>query len=445
MTRGAASGQGRARRVQTSTPIPATLDATVGSGLTRGAIKSPNLYEASSYVLLAACRPDETAFEATSADGKPCGAFTDALLKQLHRVAFDRVTYMELVDSFRDELLQQRPLCDGANKTRLLFNGVGARFNPTTYLVRPVGDGGQFSVDAGLVEGVVVGTEFSFPELDIYGPKSAPPKGTPKESPTATFVAVSVDLASSVLELKEDSKRPLGLQNERSSFPVVVTKWNNNAYLLKVALEQDDGPGFKLPVIQPKPGHKFIFTDDLKQADIIIRRGKDGKVTFKRTDVLLSIYAPVCPPLLIHPPNFANVLGCVAHFNYHLYNTNPLRPLKSLVRLSVQRLQGAPGWDKGDNDDDMLSEEPERKDVTFEEEVDYGFTISNHSAYDLFPYLFYFDPTTYEVQVRQQWSISPNIHSTECCACDDRFGMPHPAHHHSPPWSAFKQSPLLSS
>ena len=394
MTRGAASGQGRARRVQTKTPIPSTLDATVGS-VSRGAVMSPNLYDAASYVLLAACRPEETAWEATSANGKPCGAFTDALLRQLHRVAFDRVTYSELIDSFRDELLQQQPLCDGANKKRLIFNGVGARFNPPTYLVRPMEDEGRYSVDAGIVEGVVVGTEFGFPEIDTSPSKSAAPKTPPKDTDTSvTFVAVSVGLASSVLELREGSKEDLAAKSGRTSaFSVIVTKWNNNAYILKVFLAQDDGPDVKLPVIQPKPGHKFTFSSDEKQADVIVRRERDGKVIFRRTDALLSLYARDSPPLLINPPNFANVLGSVAHFNYHLYNTNPLRPLKSLVRLSAQRLQED---DKGDDEDNLLAEG--RQDVVFEEEVDYGFTISNHSEYDLFPYLFYFDPTTYEIQ-----------------------------------------------
>jgi hypothetical protein len=36
-----------------------------------------------------------------------------------------------------------------------------------------------------------------------------------------------------------------------------------------------------------------------------------------------------------------------------------------------------------------------------EPEGKYGFAICNYSQYDLFPYLFYFDPATYSVDVRE--------------------------------------------
>jgi hypothetical protein len=38
--------------------------------------------------------------------------------------------------------------------------------------------------------------------------------------------------------------------------------------------------------------------------------------------------------------------------------------------------------------------------LTSEVGAQYGFTIRNTSEEDLFPYLFYFDPGTYTIQVR---------------------------------------------
>ena len=46
-----------------------------------------------SHVLLAACHSDELAFERTSG-----GLFTDALLKTLKHIGFDKLTYTTLLD-----------------------------------------------------------------------------------------------------------------------------------------------------------------------------------------------------------------------------------------------------------------------------------------------------------------------------------------------------------
>ncbi|KAJ7138018.1 peptidase C14, caspase domain-containing protein [Mycena epipterygia] len=107
----------RIRSVPTFKPLPENLDRTLRVALSGESYKC----DMNSHVLLAACREQEKAYEATSDAGKPCGFFTDSLVKQLREIETNRVTYAELVGRL-PTLYDQNPQCEGANKDRFLFD-----------------------------------------------------------------------------------------------------------------------------------------------------------------------------------------------------------------------------------------------------------------------------------------------------------------------------------
>ncbi|KAJ7138012.1 peptidase C14, caspase domain-containing protein [Mycena epipterygia] len=107
----------RVRSVPTFEPLPENLDRTLRVALSGESYKC----DMNSHVLLAACREQEKAYEATSDAGKPCGFFTDSLVKQLREIEPNRVTYAELVGRL-PTLYDQNPQCEGTNKDRFLFD-----------------------------------------------------------------------------------------------------------------------------------------------------------------------------------------------------------------------------------------------------------------------------------------------------------------------------------
>ncbi|PCH38913.1 hypothetical protein WOLCODRAFT_21243 [Wolfiporia cocos MD-104 SS10] len=72
-----------------------------------------------SYVLLAACRPEETARE-EGPDGEATGVFTSALLKTLREYPLGELTYSRLVELLPG-MPDQHPICEGINRERVLF------------------------------------------------------------------------------------------------------------------------------------------------------------------------------------------------------------------------------------------------------------------------------------------------------------------------------------
>jgi hypothetical protein len=62
--------------------------------------------------------------------------------------------------------------------------------------------------------------------------------------------------------------------------------------------------------------------------------------------------------------------------------------------------------------------------LTSEIDTQYGFTIRNTSDENLFPYLFYFDPETYTIQVRTIVRIWPRSR-VDCCSPELVFAYGH--------------------
>ena len=347
-----------------------------------------------SHVLLAACRQGQLACEATTADGVPCGFFTDNLIKHLRLINLDRVTYADLL-SLLPERINQNPQCEGENKTRILFNGKAAVRDPKAFKLTK--KDGTTTVSAGSVHGVIVGTEFAVQDVDVT---------PPSRNDLGILVAISVDINSSVLD------HPPGADafDVSHGATVLVSDWKNDALTLKVAVEMEAEDELARALFPPPDPtqlsqverilkNKFVKVHARTDADIAVKRDsvEDNNLIIDRLDALIPTYTNPTTQFntMGKLDNFPSIFDAIAQFNYHLSNHNSSHPLDQLVSLELYRLNAVRVPDKTignlfvDNDVRLLREAG----------AQYGLAIINRSTHDLFPYLFYFDPSDYSIMV----------------------------------------------
>jgi hypothetical protein len=95
-----------------------------------------------------------------------------------------------------------------------------------------------------------------------------------------------------------------------------------------------------------------------------------------------------------------DVLDAAAHFNHHLlrhnYDIEFARKVRMELYLLTTSVDGhrVPNLDVGD----FFKDGSETK-LLFDERNEYGFTIVNDSDHDVYPYLFYFDPSDDRINV----------------------------------------------
>ena len=99
----------------------------------------------------------------------------------------------------------------------------------------------------------------------------------------------------------------------------------------------------------------------------------------------------------------------MAHFKYHLERHHLSETLRTVsaphtddplsgITIQIHRLSKEPDDRVLDLDAGNLLVD-NHANLVSDEEADYGIAIVNESGYDLFPYLFYFDPSDYSIQV----------------------------------------------
>jgi len=384
------------RSVETSRPIPATLDEDIwGSNLTRAAevVIPPGFrYKfMSSHVLLAACRQEEKSRESTSSDGLPCGFFTNGLVTQLRQINLSEVTYaqlLELLPTAKD----QHPQCEGTNKNRLLFDNKVPPVDQNSFEVtqRAVG---EFEVPVGSIHGVVNGTKFQVRHHTLD---------------TAIFlVAVSVDVSSAVLNpLHKDqaSTLPMGAK-------VVIFDWNNSEVMIKVFLPPLSGVS---QFLFPGPNNKvdflkrrFVKVDSPDNADVVLARKLNGEFDIERRDSMIPEHCKTHVQFKMDNDRLywlPSIVDAIAHFNFFLRKRWRNDLLEGQLALEMYRLAGEPGAFMPDTSLGNMFVGGMAK-FKVKESALYGFAIINRSPCDLFPYLFYFDPSSYSIEA---WYIPPS-------------------------------------
>ncbi|KAJ7896200.1 caspase domain-containing protein [Mycena leptocephala] len=388
---------GRHRTARTSSrSIPLELDSHLWKGKA-DTVQSYRLWapSATSHVLLAACREDETARE-VEYNGTVHGHFSKHLLDHLRSTDLENTTYSELIGRM-PKLLGQTPHCGGTRRNCLIFNVTYPAAGPHAILT-PYADSGfrgsstlqpkdsdspqMFRVEMGTVEGVVPGTEFA-----AYAPSN---------NFLCTLVAQSVQVGHMILVAEQNTPHIEIPSGSRA----VVSDWKNDAMILLVYLPADfPYTAHVFPATQTRPTSTFAEAPSLEEAHIVVRTDGDEIVIQPQMITMRTCQPETRFALLRNPEHLPDAIDGIAHFIYFLDHTNASDALKGKFALEMHRLRGdypqrAPDPRVG-QDGNMIEDGEAR--FASEKGAKYGFTIRNTSSQDLFPYLFYFDPEAYTI------------------------------------------------
>ena len=409
------------------------LDADV-RGLGRSAnIKIPENFvydNMSSHVLLAACKREEQAYETTN-QGEPYGAFTNALMQILNNASLDRMTYEELIKCLPSLPSQQTPQCGGSNTKKILFDKkVPPAENyknsfPVT-VKQPGGDSGcveeYYEVQAGVIHGISIGTEFRIhsPDLQYLG----------------VLVAKTVCAQSSILIHRDtDAKIQVPLEGARA----VVSNWKNDDLILKVYVNSDPqdrlGGFLELPKTMEEKLQKQCYArvPTREEAEIVLEYLPSREVLeIERTDNIIGAHAErkiqvSLPEGELHRMPF--ILDDIALFRYHLLRshgaTKMIQDIGSSVitdgedgrvEMHLYRLSEWQGLGGRKPIGETLFVGNCARTRSSEKER-YGIKITNHTRYNFYPYLFYFDPSDYSIQVSSRIFPSKLIILPQAMSC----------------------------
>jgi hypothetical protein len=381
-----------ARSVKNISLFPEDLDKNIWAWNTprtaTAVVPTGSMYEMmASHVLLAACRQGEVAWECLWTNNMYHGAFTASLIKTLCEHNLSNITYSTLLDLL-PALEHQYPQCEGKHKARTLFNGaVGA--HQTTYSISM--DGAIYRANAGQIHGVVKGTPFA-----IYAHMNV----MPSDPMLGILEADSIVADSCTLRLRSGDV----MFNIPAGSRALMPNWRQDENVLKVFVEPPFD-GFQ------SIEHVFSLVNSSDSADLVVRGIGSGALQLERLDPFISKYARVLNG--IQPDSsLSDMLQGVSYFNFHLLRRNSLR---SPVKIILHRLtQNNPDdiWEEPiyiPDGESAMSLDLKSENTVFvynqttaasrDDCVLYGLTVENHSDRELFPYLTYFDPSKYSIQV----------------------------------------------
>jgi len=151
-----------------------------------------------------------------------------------------------------------------------------------------------------------------------------------------------------------------------------------------------------------------IRASSSSDADIILHDAK-GLLHIRRADSLIGIYAN---PLIevsveLNPDCILRILRSAAHFKFYLSRADQVTPLHSAVRVELHQLEESDDGRYVPAGNNLVRNEQAL--VGFNDKP-HGITLFNDSEYNLFPSLFYFDPSNYSIQpwyIPSSSSLSP--------------------------------------
>jgi hypothetical protein len=358
----------------------------------------------SSHVHLAACRQDEFAFEHSSAESMVRGtmvrgAFTHCLVNFLKQQEdLTKITHSSLLEKL-PPLTNQHPQCSGKNRRRALFGGLA---NCPTLLELFTHDE-KYRTEAGEIHGVVPGTPFAI--------------HTHSDS-TSTSSKIGV------LEADKISAFHCTLRRRATDMKFTIPDlarakmldWRPDADVLKIFIEPSHNNVKSIERIFSLVNH-FDSPDLMIRRAVVTARGRDTVTwRFERLDPIMSKYAQVLDGISL-VPSLSEVLKGVSHFNFHLSRHNAKRLLQNPIQVVFHRLTPSnPNQFMEEtiympDRDTSISLIPDSETTVFAtSEVDgdrafYGLSITNNSMRHLFPYLLYFNPYDYSIQVKS-WKFA---------------------------------------
>jgi hypothetical protein len=242
---------------------------------------------------------------------------------------------------------------------------------------------------AGIVEGIASNDKFYlYQYAPLLGQDNA-------KGPFAKMIATRVGHTSTVLQhlagAKNVDKFP------RTFYAKRIDSWNT-----PIIISCEDR-GLRTGVMQDTD----LAVDDPSEALIVISVEGDD-VYLESNDPLINAYVPSlrrlpCKLQRNEPNTIKRVISSWRHFDYHL-RREPADEYKfpqiQQIRMELHYLEGVGGQTNEPNVEhvpiglDLLATDPAR--VLVSDEHKYrplGFTLYNDSDTDVYPYLFYFDPT----------------------------------------------------
>ncbi|KAF8153827.1 caspase domain-containing protein [Crassisporium funariophilum] len=365
-----------------SSPFPASLDKSiwnletenVQSRLPTALNPSLPFSALKSHVLVAACQPGEVAFETALKAGKYSGAFTTLLLKVLKQCNLGETTYLHVLNRLADpqhKLNNQNPLVQGDHKSRILFSMSDLGRN--TFSVSSKTDK-EFSVAAGTIHGVDGETEFRITSgRDLH--RAKPSRVLP---------------LSSVFTNLDEWSITAGSRAE-------VVKWNRPRQKVFVAKRKDD----------------HSIEDDHQETGVSLTLADDKHIELERLDPLLLQYAKRF--ITVMPGDHSGIEDAIYHFNFFLYNQNEHHPVGNRLSVKLERLVEIPHEHENEpkrygpatpqvdfftsgerlmvEDSPLVTASVKITDL----DADYCLTLRSDYPTPLYPYVFGFDPSNYQI------------------------------------------------
>jgi hypothetical protein len=245
----------------------------------------------------------------------------------------------------------------------------------------------DLEVGAGKNEGVVKGTEFA-----VFSEEN------PSSQPIGLFFATSVTPTTCriALNYRHSTIIPFTVSY------AVVTRWKSPDAELAIFIASGAGSTSLSEVLSPTRLAEFaapfniIRTSSSSDADIVLNN-TNGTLYLTRTDRLIGVHA--APHIQASVGGAASsvlhLLRSAAQFKFHLTRAYTSNFRRSCVKMELSQLKesddgryvpASHNFIQGGRARIILNDEP------------YGLTLGNKSDRDLFPSLFYFDPSDYSIQ-----------------------------------------------
>jgi hypothetical protein len=168
-----------------------------------------------------------------------------------------------------------------------------------------------------------------------------------------------------------------------------------------------------LGLLQPNAAlDGYIWQVGRQEGELLVGSTDGEKLEIERLDELISNHAD---KILrgIEPLHLERALKAASHFNFHLYHSAAGHFGEQDVVIELRLLKRLPSTTDGFNQNRSdrwpvyapdpsgtnLFEGTSKAEVIALKDKFYGLTLKNNSPFDLFPYVFYFEPSDYSIDV----------------------------------------------
>ncbi|KAJ7767947.1 caspase domain-containing protein [Mycena maculata] len=367
--------------------IPASLDRDLFKGDT---VRCHSLWApfTASFVLLAACSEDKQAYESHG-----CGHFTRGLIAALNKANFEDTTPFELIEGLK-LAQEQKPVCIGANRHRLLFNPIEYPSIGLRRVLKPSDGFRSFTASIGAVEGVCAGTEFMIYDRQNNLLYTTVPRTVENHQTVFIFDNGTLEISEGLRAVVKHFNNPfmiLDVYIPHLGAQFVLEFLGNNLENSRRCYRQQDSSD-KAHIRLRSHGPDIIVDRLVLTTRLLQETMQKPSSLTNDTSVFQSeekeearfSWAGLDLPL---------TFNAIAHFHYHLRHHNGDVLLPGFA-LEMFRVQGK--FPNTTSIGGNMIDGPEVR-LLLEEGAQYGFKIRNTLTVDLFPYLFSFDPDTYKI------------------------------------------------